>query len=160
MFIVVVSVRRSDDDPAARLQNLWRGRGWWALPLLALARVAPVPLRPASGSVLMSTNSRSGRRRSVSSQAAESERSRLVSFSQKRLLSFSRRLIWTPRASGAKSWCHRRCDRPAEPQSNYPVHCLFQQRLPERHRTGLITEQTQLLSPDRNILQEKQFVNR
>lgn len=27
MFIVVVSVRWSDDDPAARLQNLWRGRG-------------------------------------------------------------------------------------------------------------------------------------
>lgn len=46
------------------------------------------------------------------------------------------------------SWCHRRRDRPAEPQSNYPVHCSIQQRVPERHRTGLITEQTQLISPD------------
>lgn len=148
MFIVVVSLRWSDDDLAARLQNHWRGRGLMGAPSSLSPRVAPVPPRPAAGSVLMSRNSRSWRWRSVSSQAAESERSRPVSFSEKRLLSFSRRLIWMPRAGGADSWCHRRRDRPAEPQSNYPVHCSIQQRVPERHRTGLITEQTQLISPD------------
>ena len=47
MFIVVVSLRWSDDDLAARLQNHWRGRGLMGAPSSLSPRVAPVPPRPA-----------------------------------------------------------------------------------------------------------------